>query len=143
QLQGSVRTGSGGKLRMVNQGGGDLLPAPLLDQLAQVPGWWLGMGLLLNLFAREHNSICDRLAREYPSWSDEDLFQKARLINAASLAKIHTVEWTPAIIAHPTTRFARRTTWWATRGTQSHPPLTPVSHAAIAHGTPATPTEHH
>ena len=48
-----------------------------------------------NVFAREHNAICDRLAREYPDWSDEQLFQKARLINAALLAKIHTVEWSP------------------------------------------------
>ena len=85
------------------QGGEERLPPPLLDQLAQVPGWWLGLGLLLTLFAREHNAICDRLAAEYPNWTDEQLFQKARLINAALLAKIHTVEWTPAIIAHPTT----------------------------------------
>jgi hypothetical protein len=143
QLQGSVRTGSGGKLRMVAQGGGELLPGPLLDQLAQVPGWWLGMGLLLNLFAREHNAICDRLAREYPSWSDEDLFQKARLINAALLAKIHTVEWTPAIIAHPTTRFAMSTNWWGIGGKALHPVLSRVSQDEIVHGIPGTPVEHH
>ena len=29
---------------------------------------------------------------------------RARLVNAALMAKIHTVEWTPAIIAHPTTQ---------------------------------------
>jgi hypothetical protein len=143
QLQGSVRTGSGGKLKMVNQGSGDLLPGPILDQLAQVPGWWLGMGLLLNLFAREHNSICDRLAREYPSWSDENLFQKARLINAALLAKIHTVEWTPAIIAHPTTRFAMSTNWWGIGGKQLHPVLSRVSQDEIVHGIPGTTVEHH
>jgi hypothetical protein len=143
QLQGSVRTGSGGKLKMVNQGSGDLLPGPILDQLAQVPGWWLGMGLLLNLFAREHNSICDRLAREYPSWSDENLFQKARLINAALLAKIHTVEWTPAIIAHPTTRFAMSTNWWGIGGKQLHPVLSRASQDEIVHGIPGTAVEHH
>src|SRR5579859_869240 len=92
KLQASVRTGTGGKLTMVN----DQLPPPLLDQLGQVPGWWVGLGLLLTLFAREHNAICDRLAGEYPNWSDEQLFNQARLINAALLAKIHTVEWTPA-----------------------------------------------
>ena len=48
KLQASVRTGSGGKLRLVPQGGDELLPPPLLDQLAQVPGWWLGLGLLLD-----------------------------------------------------------------------------------------------
>jgi hypothetical protein len=28
------------------------------------------------------------------------------------LSLMHTVEWTPAIIAHPTTRFATRANWW-------------------------------
>src|SRR3712207_7565752 len=39
---------------------------------------------------------CDMLRAEYPRWSDDDLFDRARLINTAMLAKIHTVEWTPA-----------------------------------------------
>ena len=82
----------------------NLLP---LDQngidLTGVNGnWWIGLSLLHNLFTLEHNAICDRLAAEYPAWSDDELFDHARLINAALLAKIHTVEWTPAIIAHPT-----------------------------------------
>ena len=25
------------------------------------PGWWTGMGMLITLFAREHNAVCDRL----------------------------------------------------------------------------------
>ena len=62
------------------------------------PGWWLGLSMLSRLFVAEHNAVCDRLKREYPAWSDEDLFQRARLVNAAVLAKIHTVEWTPAVI---------------------------------------------
>jgi Animal haem peroxidase len=44
------------------------------------------------IFIREHNSICHRLREEYRSWSDDDLFERARLINAALIAKIHTVE---------------------------------------------------
>ncbi len=143
QLESTVRAGAGGKLRMVARGGSDLLPPALLDQLAEVPGWWLGMGLLVNLFAREHNAICDRLAREYPSWTDEALFQHARLINAALLAKIHTVEWTPAIIAHPTTRFAMSTNWWGIGGQQLHPVLSRVSDDEIVHGIPGTRVEHH
>ena len=63
--------------------------------------------------------------REYPDWSDEQLFQKARLINAALLAKIHTVEWTPAIIAHPTTRFALRGNWWGVGGEQAQSAAAP------------------
>jgi hypothetical protein len=143
QLQSSVRTGSGGKLRMVEQGGNEVLPAPLLDQLAQVPGWWLGLGLLLTLFAREHNAICDQLAAEYPGWSDEELFQHARLINAALLAKIHTVEWSPAIISHPTSKMALHGNWWGVGGEQFNPVLRRLSDNEIVRGIPGTPTNHH
>ena len=38
-----------------------------------------------------------------PDLDDQTLYEKARLVNAALMAKIHTVDWTPAIIAHPTT----------------------------------------
>jgi hypothetical protein len=71
------------------------------------------------------------------------LFQKARLINAALLAKIHTVEWTPAIIAHPTTRIAMSTNWWGIGGKSLHPVLSRVSQDEIVHGIPGTPVEHH
>ncbi len=53
---------------------------------------------------------------EYPAWDDEQLFQRARLINVAVLAKIHTVEWTPAVIGHPTTKIAMRANWWGLAG---------------------------
>ena len=53
-------------------------------------GFWLGIALLQIIFIREHNSICDGLRSAYPSWSDDDLFERARLINAALIAKIHT-----------------------------------------------------
>jgi Animal haem peroxidase len=143
KLQSAVRAGSGGKLSMVPHGSDEQLPPPLLEQLAAVPGWWLGLGLLTTLFAREHNAICDRLALEYPVWSDEELFQRARLINAALLAKIHTVEWTPAILSHPTTRFALSTNWWGVGGQQLHPLLSRLTDEEIVHGIPGTPVNHH
>ena len=54
--------------------------------------------MLHTLFVREHNAICDRLKTKLPHWDDDRLFNVARLINAAVMAKIHTVEWTPAIL---------------------------------------------
>jgi len=144
KLQFSVRTGTGGKLALVPRpGGGEMLPAALLDQLAQMAGWWLGLGLLLDVFAREHNAICDRLARDYPNWSDEQLFQKARLINAALLAKIHTVEWSTAIIAHPTSKMALRGNWYGVGGERFGPLLRRVSDNEIVRGVPGTPSNHH
>ena len=73
--------------------------------------WWIGLSLLHNLFAREHNAICAALKLHYPTWDDEELFQRARLINAALIAKIHTVEWTPGILAHPALEFGMHANW--------------------------------
>ncbi len=61
--------------------------------------WWLGLSAMHTLFAREHNDVCDALRSEYPRWSDEQAYQTARLVISALIAKIHTVEWTPAILA--------------------------------------------
>jgi hypothetical protein len=60
--------------------------------------WWLGLSGMHTLFAREHNAVCDELRAHYPGWSDERVYQTARLIVSALIAKIHTVEWTPAIL---------------------------------------------
>ena len=43
---------------------------------------------------------------------DEHIFQVARLINSAVMAKIHTVEWTPAILANKTLKIAMRANWY-------------------------------
>jgi hypothetical protein len=143
KMQSSVRTGTGGKVITVQIGGQDLLPPPLVAQLAEAPGWWLGLGLLLTVFALEHNAICDRLAGAYPTWTDEQLFQKARIINAALMAKIHTVEWTPAIIAHPTTVMAMHGNWWGIGDQTLNPLLRRVSTSEIIRGIPGTQVEQH
>ncbi len=60
--------------------------------------WNIGLSMFHTLFAREHNAICDVLAAAHPDWSTDQLFHTARLVNAAVMAKIHTVEWTPAVL---------------------------------------------
>ena len=143
-LQQAVRSGSGGKLNLSRQGAGeDLLPAPILAGLADRPGWWLGLGLMYTLFTREHNAICDRLAAEYPKWSDDELFARARLINAALMAKIHTVEWTPAIVAHPTTQYALRAQWFGVQGQKLRNALGRLTPDEVISGIPGSPTNHH
>jgi hypothetical protein len=52
------------------------------------------------------------LERHYPSWDDEKLFLTARLINSALSAKIHTVEWTPGILANPVLQRGMHTNWY-------------------------------
>jgi heme peroxidase len=73
--------------------------------------WWLGLEILHTLFAKEHNAICDHIKKSQKGLSDEEIFEKARLVNCAIMAKIHTVEWTPAILDHPTIQPALDINW--------------------------------
>lgn len=73
--------------------------------------WWLGLEILHTLFAKEHNAICDELKAKEKGLSGDELFEKARLINCALMAKIHTVEWTPGILDHPAIHPALDANW--------------------------------
>jgi hypothetical protein len=74
--------------------------------------WWVGLTMLHTLFVREHNAICDMLHEAYPSWDDNRLFNVARLINAAVMAKIHSVEWTPAILPNQALETGLNSNWY-------------------------------
>ena len=105
---GKLRLGPDGRLPLEGDTG--------IDLTGVNGNWWLGLSLMHDLFAREHNAICDRLAAHHPDWDDERLFQTARMVNAAVMAKIHTVEWTLAILPHPTVQAALRANWWGVLG---------------------------
>ena len=139
----AVRAGEDGKLRIEADG----LPPRELEELADLSGvagnFWVGLALLHTLFMLEHNAICERLRRNFPSWSDDRLYDTARLVNAALMAKIHTTEWTPAIIAHPTTRFAMRATWSGILGERLRRRVGHVGSGEILSGIPGSKTDHH
>jgi len=101
------------------------------------------LAVLHLLFAREHNAVCDMLKAEYPHWDDEELFQRARLVVAALLAKIHTVEWTPAIISHPTTVFALRANWFGVAGERIARAFGRISSSELVSGIPGAETNHY
>jgi hypothetical protein len=107
-----IRSGIDGKIKVGPDG---MLPEDPKHSGVDLTGfndnWWVGLSLLHNLFAREHNALCDALKARYPAWRDDELFQRARLINAALIAKIHTIEWTPGILAHPALDFAMHANW--------------------------------
>jgi hypothetical protein len=105
--------------------------------------FWVGLGLLHTLFMREHNAICDRLRREFPTWSDDDLYDHARLINAAVMAKIHTVEWTPAIIAHRTTIKGMHANWYGMVGERFTKRFGRIGRGEVLSGIPGSPMNHH
>ena len=92
-----LRSGVDGKLRL-NADGTLPLNELGIEETGFVRNWWIGLSMWHTLFTREHNAICDRLKVAYPHWDDTRLFNVARLINAAVMAKIHSVEWTPAIL---------------------------------------------
>jgi hypothetical protein len=80
----------------------------------------IGVSFYSNLFAREHNSFVDEFRRQtsatpnadsglrnpanpkkailYSEVTPEELFQAARLVVSAEIAKIHTIEWTPQLL---------------------------------------------
>jgi hypothetical protein len=113
-------------------------------ELAGMNGnWWVGLSVLHTLFAREHNAIVDRLRIDYRDADGEWLFQKARLVNAALIAKIHTTEWTPALMNSPAGRFAMRGNWWGLMGEHYNRAFAQLGGEEILSGVPGSRTEHH
>ena len=113
-----------------------------LQELAAVNGnWWIGLSAMHTLFTREHNAIVDRLKIDYPDKDGEWLFQKARLINAALIVKIHATEWTPALLQSPTLQYAMRGSWWGALGEAYFKAFGRSTHDELLSGIPGSPTE--
>ena len=92
---------------------------------------------------REHNAVCDVLHAAYPAWADDQVFDKARLVIAALIAKIHTVEWTTAILGHPALQIGMRANWFGLAEERVHRLLGRVSSSEIISGIPGSATDHH
>ena len=82
--------------------------------------WNIGLSFYHNVFVREHNAFVDRFRQmqaklpgvdsglrnpdnpneviNYASVTDEELYQVARLVVSATIAKIHTIEWTTQLL---------------------------------------------
>jgi Animal haem peroxidase len=113
-----------------------------LQELAAVNGnWWIGLSAMHTLFTREHNAIVDRLKIDYPDKDGEWLFQKARLINAALIVKIHATEWTPALLQSSTLQYAMRGSWWGALGEAYFKAFGRSTHDELLSGIPGSSTE--
>jgi hypothetical protein len=91
-----------------------------IEQTGYNRDWWVGLSMMHTMFVREHNAICEMLKRHYPEWDDARLFNVARLINAAVMAKIHTIEWTPAILPNRGLYLAMHANWYGLAETTLH-----------------------
>ena len=139
----AIRTGAHGKLRLDERG---LIPPDIeahVDLAGVAGNFWVGLALLHSLFMREHNAICDHLHAAHPDFEDDELFDKARLVVTALMAKIHTVDWTPAIIAHPTTVRGMRANWWGLEGEKLDRRFGRFTSNEVIRGIPGSPTNHH
>jgi hypothetical protein len=139
EYQQAVRTHVDGKLAV--QPDGTLAIPQGEGGPVQEPGFWTGLLMLQTLFTLEHNAVCDRLRAAYPTWTDEEIFQRARLVVAALTAKIHTVEWTPVVIGHPTTKLAMRANWFGLAGEHVQRVFGRLNASEVVSGIPGSAVE--
>jgi hypothetical protein len=112
ETQQSLREHAGGRLTVTDEG---LLPVDEVtgtERTGFMRNWWVGLGMLTTVFVKEHNAIAAMLAEHHPDWDDEALFQTARLINVGTMARIHTLEWTPAILPNESLLDGMQANWF-------------------------------
>src|SRR5262245_3017434 len=134
---------SDGKLRLDERG---LIPADIeahVDLSGVAGNCWVGLALLHSLFMREHNAVHDHLRSKHPELGEDELFDKTRLVVSALMAKIHTVDWTPAIIAHPTSIRGLWANWWGLEGEKLVKRFGRFTSNEVIRGIPGSPTDHH
>lgn len=129
---------------------------PGVDKTGFNMNYSVGLAVLHTIFAKEHNAIGDALKAKYPSWDDEKIFRTARLINVGFAAKVHTVEWTRALLPNRTLHVGMWADWYGFIGKRAKlwlmrriyprfPTLKrwlPVLNHEWVVGVPSTPVEH-
>ncbi len=95
--------------------------------------WTVGMSFFHNLFVREHNRFVDAFRKQaaatptadsglrnpakpgmlipYKRVTAEELYQAARLVVAAEIAKIHTIEWTTQLLYNEPMNLGMNANW--------------------------------
>jgi hypothetical protein len=138
-----LRSGEGGKLKVEATKLLPLDPATGIECTGFTDNWWLGLAALHTLFTLEHNHICDLLQQQHPGWGDSQIYGKARLINAALMAKIHTVEWTPAILPNPIIKTAMNANWNGLTGPDLQGVLEFLNDSELLGGIIGSKADHH
>ncbi len=103
------------------------------EAVAFPDNWNIGLSFFHNVFAREHNLFVEAFRRRatlepeqdsglrnpetpdriirYKDVSADELFEVARLVVAAEIAKIHTIEWTPQMLYDEPLYLAMNANW--------------------------------
>jgi hypothetical protein len=139
----ALREHRGGRLHLGEDGALPVDPTTGLERTGVSNNWWTGLSLLHWLFANEHNAICERLEAAHPEMGDDELYERARKVNAAVMAKIHTVEWTPAVLPHPTVRSAMRGNWYGMFGERGSRLLRRFTRSDLLIGIPGSRCDDH
>jgi heme peroxidase len=140
--QASLRAGRDGKVLVSPSGRLGIDPVTGKEITGFTENGWVGLSLLHGMFALEHNAVCDHLKKHNTKWDDERLFQQARLVVSALLAKIHTVEWSCAILPKDVLSTGLRTNWYG-RFSKLQNVFPKLADNDIFSGIPGSPTEHH
>ena len=143
KMAASLRANIGGKLRVEATGLLPVDPETGIHFSGFTDNWWIGLAMLHTLFTLEHNHICDVLAADNPRFTDDQLYAKAKLINSALMAKIHTVEWTCAILPHPIIIRGMNAVWSGLAGEDAQDIFAFLDDKELAGGIVGSSANHH
>ncbi len=95
--------------------------------------WTIGISFYHNVFSREHNAFVDAFRKQaaatptadsglrnpasphsviaYQDVTPDELFEAARLVVSAMIAKIHTIEWTPQLLYNEPLNLGMNANW--------------------------------
>ncbi|MCH9702130.1 MAG: peroxidase, partial [Actinomycetia bacterium] len=143
EKQNQIRTFVDGKIKVADDGRLPTSDIPGVDLTGFQENWWVGVGLLHTLFAREHNSVCDALKKAYPSLDDQRLFELGVLVVSALIAKIHTVEWTTCVLRHPALQIGMNANWFGALGETFKDKVGRIGDSELLSGIVGSPVDHH
>ncbi len=143
EKQNQLRTFTDGKIKVADDGRLPTSDIPGVDLTGFQENWWVGVGLLHTLFAREHNAVCDALKKAYPSLDDQRLFELGVLVVSALIAKIHTVEWTTCVLRHPALQIGMNANWFGALGETFKDKVGRIGDSELLSGIVGSPADHH